>query len=274
MFEKPTGTPAPLSRRRVLAGLAIGAAVPVFANAPALAQNSQGPTPTQAAAPPQPLPPDQRATLERYGAFSQDPTYGEIWSPSQQTVPQGWHPYPPCHWVKTEQYGWYFNDKTPWGQIVHHYGRWKNNPDTGWFWVPDTYFSPGWVLWRTSPTHIGWAPMPPDQDMQDPSTLATLNNADDWLFMDVAHFGTLCTGQALPTTMYPLLLKETTFVTQVEFVGGIAIIVLPVYVTGPIVNINIVFEPWPIYVFTQVIIIWNWIWHHILIVNIQNRCLP
>ena len=278
MFEKPLGTAGTVSRRRLLTGLAIGATVPVFANASASAQVSQGPQGPDAAqttSPAQALPPDQRATLEQYGAFSQDATYGEIWVPNQQTVPQGWHPYPPCHWVKTQQFGWYFDDQTPWGQIIHHYGRWKNSPDIGWFWVPDTNFSPGWVLWRTNPSYVGWAPLPPDQDMQDPNAMAALNNADDWLFMRVVDFNAACAGgQALPATMYPVLLGGTTFVTRVEFVGGIAVIVLPVYVTGPIVDINIVFEPWPIDVFTQIIIIWNWIWHHILIVNVQNRCLP
>ena len=264
--------PAP-SRRRLLAGLAFGATASVLAAPKALAQGGAG-APGAQAPPPDPLTPDQRATLTQYGAFSQDQTYGEIWTPGPQTVPQGWHPYPPCHWVDDRRLGWFFDDRTPWGAIVHHYGRWKRDPQAGWFWVPDANFSPGWVLWRTSPTYVGWAPMPPDQDMQDANAMQALDQAEFWLFMDVAQFGTLCGGQALPATMYPALLEGTTFVTRVEFVDGIAIVVMPIYVVGPIVDVNVVFEPWPIEVFTQIIIIWNWIWHHVLIVNVQNRCIP
>ena len=62
-----------------------------------------------------------RAVLSQYGNFIQHQTYGEVWVPS--VTPQGWHPYPACHWVNSRQYGWYYDDKTPWGAIVHHYGR-------------------------------------------------------------------------------------------------------------------------------------------------------
>ncbi|MBV1703511.1 MAG: hypothetical protein KGQ28_01720 [Hyphomicrobiales bacterium] len=250
----------------------MGATASVLAAPKALAQAGAGAAAQQP--PPDPLTPERRATLAQYGAFSQHRTYGEIWIPGQQTVPQGWHPYPPCHWVKTERLGWYFDDRTPWGAIVHHHGRWKNDPHTGWFWVPDADFSPGWVLWRTSPTYIGWAPMPPDLDMQDPAALAALEKADDWLFMEVAKFGTTCATPVTAGAMTPALLEGTTFVTRVEFVDGNAIVVLPVYVTGPVVVIDVTFDPWPVEVFTQVIIVWNWIWHHVLIVNVQNRCIP
>jgi hypothetical protein len=117
--------------------------------APALAQQPQQP----AAAP---IADDVRAVLSQYGNFVQHQVYGEIWIPS--VTPQGWHPYPPCHWVNSKQYGWYYDDKTPWGTIVHHYGRWANDPLVGWFWVPGSEFSPGWVLWRTDLQWVGWVP--------------------------------------------------------------------------------------------------------------------
>ena len=71
-----------------------------------------------------------RATLSQYGRFVQHQKYGEVWVPT--VTPQGWHPYPPCNWVNTKQYGWYYDDKTPWGQIVHHYGRWAYDAQMGW----------------------------------------------------------------------------------------------------------------------------------------------
>ena len=108
--------------------------------------------------------PDVRNTLSQYGRFVQHQKYGEVWVPT--VTPQGWHPYPPCNWVNSKQYGWYYDDKTPWGAIVHHYGRWTNDPQVGWFWVPGSEFSPGWVLWRTNLQWVGWAPMPPDEQIQ------------------------------------------------------------------------------------------------------------
>jgi hypothetical protein len=70
-----------------------------------------------------------RAVLSQYGQFVQHPRYGEIWVLS--VTPPNWHPYPACHWVNTRQYGWTFDDQTPWGKIVHHYGRWTHDAQTG-----------------------------------------------------------------------------------------------------------------------------------------------
>ena len=95
-------------------------------------------------------PAEFQAILAKYGSFQAHAKYGEVWIPSTQTVPQGWHPYPPCHWAHTKDLGWYFNDKTEWGKIVHHYGRWANDASLGWVWVKGEEFSPGWVVWRTS----------------------------------------------------------------------------------------------------------------------------
>ncbi len=89
---------------------------------PALAQQPQPPAAGAVAN-------DVRAVLSQYGNFIQHQVYGEVWVPS--VTPQGWHPYPPCHWVNSRQYGWYYDDKTPWGAVVHHYGRWTNDPQVG-----------------------------------------------------------------------------------------------------------------------------------------------
>ncbi|MBV9702025.1 MAG: hypothetical protein JO163_04790, partial [Methylobacteriaceae bacterium] len=129
--------------------------------------SSAGPDATPPGAPQAPAPgisDEMRAVLAQYGQFVQTPRYGEVWTPS--AVPQGWHPYMACDWVNSRQYGWYYDDKTPWGAIVHHYGRWAHDDGLGWIWIPGQDFSPGWVVWRTSPEWTGWAPIPPDQDIQ------------------------------------------------------------------------------------------------------------
>ena len=224
--------------------------------------------------PPGQLTDDARAVLSQYGNFVQHQVYGEVWIPS--VTPQGWHPYPPCHWVKTEQYGWYYDDQTPWGGIVHHYGRWTNDPQVGWFWVPGSEFSPGWVLWRTSLQWVGWAPMPPDEQIQH-GTPDQFNTADFWIFMETAKFDANCDAGAVVASQRGLpLVQQTTFVRDVNIVGGILVYALPTYVIGPLVDINLNFDPWPPWFFGQIMIDWNWIWNNVdIVVNVNNvNCPP
>jgi hypothetical protein len=201
-----------------------------------------------------------RDVLTQYGTFVQHPKYGEVWVPS--VTPPGWHPYPPCSWIKTRKYGWYYNDKTPWGAIIHHYGRWVFTQDMGWIWTPGAEFSPGWVVWRSNPQYIGWAPMLPEQDIQAISADA-FNGSDQWLFMEAAKFGSGCSGNLIvaKSRIQPLL-EQTTYVTHLEYVDGIAVFVLPPYVIGPYIDISISFDPYPIEFFTQIVVDFNFIFHH------------
>lgn len=217
--------------------------------------------------------PQSREVLLQYGTFYTHPIYEEIWVPSKQTVPQGWHPYPPCHWVNSRKLGWFFDDKTPWGAIVHHYGRWKNDTSYGWFWVPGLEFSPGWVIWRTDNQYIGWAPMPPDQDLKKEQA-TSIESTDSWLFMEVKKFNTSCEGAVLPASGYPVIMRNTKFITNVRNVGGIIVYELPQYIEGAFVDININFDPWPMWFFTEIIWFWNWIWHN-TVLNVEvTECWP
>jgi hypothetical protein len=240
---------------------ALAASPPAFAQAPAQAQAPQGATR------------DVKAVLAQYGNFVQHRKYGEVWVPS--VTPPGWHPYPPCHWIYTKHLGWYFDDKTPWGAIVHHYGRWTNDPQMGWLWVPDTEFSPGWVVWRTSPQWIGWAPTPPDSDIQLVSS-DQFNNGSQWIFIDVAKMRSGCSDAAVVAGgQFPLVMNQTKYVTELEYVDGIAVFVLPLYVIGPIVDIGFNFDPWPAWFFVQAILDWNWLWSNTnIVININNPCGP
>src|SRR5215207_5588796 len=82
-----------------------------FAQAPAqnAAQSSANVVPQQGDAKVQD---EFRGVLTQYGRFVQHAKYGEVWLPT--VTPQGWRPYPPCNWVNTRKYGWYYDDKTPW----------------------------------------------------------------------------------------------------------------------------------------------------------------
>lgn len=240
----------------------------------AFAQNAQDAQATNAVVQqqqPAQVQPDVRNTLSQYGRFVQHQKYGEVWVPT--VTPQGWHPYPPCNWVNSKQYGWYYDDKTPWGKIVHHYGRWAYDAQMGWIWTPGSEFSPGWVVWRTSPEWVGWAPMMPDQDVQKISA-SDFNNAGYWIFVETKKFAQGCNGVIASPQQVPVLLRQTTYVTDVRFVGGIVVIVLPSYVVGPIVIIDINFGPWPNWFLAQILLNWNFVWNNLVIVNVNVACAP
>jgi hypothetical protein len=202
-----------------------------------------------------------RSVLSQYGRFVQHAKYGEVWIPT--VTPQGWHPYPPCNWVNSRKYGWYYDDKTQWGQIVHHYGRWVSDPQMGWIWTPGAEFSPAWVVWRTSPEWIGWAPMLPDQDVQTVAN-ADFNNAAYWTFVETQKFAQGCAMRA-PPSQVPMLLTQTTYVTDVRLVYGITVIVLPSYIVGPFIDIDIFFGPWPNWFLAQMLMNWNFMWNNLAV---------
>lgn len=71
--------------------------------------------------------------LDRNGTWSDDPSYGHIWIPSN--VASDWAPYRYGRWVWVEPYGWTWIDDAPWGFAPFHYGRWAYAGDR-WVWVP------------------------------------------------------------------------------------------------------------------------------------------
>jgi hypothetical protein len=233
-----------LTHAVLLAGLVLPAAA-LFATRPAHAA-PPAPPPSAIAAPAEtmdaPVASSDEQTLENfkktladYGNFVTLDGYGEVWVPT--VTPEGWHPYPPCQWVYAKDIGWYFRDDTPWGAIVHHYGRWSHDAKVGWFWVPDTDWSPGWVVWRDSDKWIGWAPMPPDQEAQKVS-LDDFNKDKMWTFMDTQIFMKGCGDTVAAAAVY----NETQPVSLFE---------LP---RGHIVEIRIV-PHWKIKVIRKIIVI-------------------
>lgn len=212
---------------------------------------------------------EMKQTLAQYGEFVSHETYGDVWRPT--VTPRGWHPYPACDWVFTKDYGWYFSDKTAWGSIVHHYGRWIHEEKDGWLWVPGAEFSPGWVTWRTSSEWVGWAPTPPDAEMTE-AKMAAFDDDKLWTFMDAKKFGKTCDGVAT-TAQYGDIYGGTTFVTDIRFVGGIGVFVLPTWISGPVVNIDIdVFGPWsPTFIGSWV---WNWTNITDIDITINKFCKP
>lgn len=80
--------------------------------------------------------------LDAYGTWSNDPSYGEVWTPR---VAPDWAPYRAGRWVYEDYYGWTWVSDDPWGWAPYHYGSWYYGP-MGWSWYPGPIAQP--VFWR------------------------------------------------------------------------------------------------------------------------------
>jgi hypothetical protein len=106
---------------------------------------------------------DFRSTLDPYGTWVEDPTYGTVWSPSASVVGDGFTPYVTSgHWAYDDDYVW-VSDYS-WGWAPFHYGRWVYVAGSGWAWIPGRQYAGAWVSWRYGEGpwgYVGWAPLPP-----------------------------------------------------------------------------------------------------------------
>lgn len=100
--------------------------------------------------------------LASYGNWIERPSYGWVWTPSQ--VSSSWRPYQDGHWVWTDE-GWTWISEEPYGWATYHYGRWYEDPEIGWSWVPGDEWAPAWVDWQAGDDYVGWAPLPPSYDI-------------------------------------------------------------------------------------------------------------
>ena len=147
---------------------------PAVAVAPQPVAVAPTPAPQVAAAPAQPVPVAQPAPanlppqvtvfyqqLQPYGTWMQVADHGWCWQPTVVVSTPTWRPYADRgRWLLTDN-GWYWQSDYAWGWAPFHYGRWVLHARSGWLWVPDTNWGPAWVVWRSSTTHCGWAPLPP-----------------------------------------------------------------------------------------------------------------
>ncbi len=106
---------------------------------------------------------DFRSTLEPYGSWVDDPTYGTVWVPSESVVGSDFTPYVSAgHWAYDSDYAWVSD--YDWGWAPFHYGRWAHGPGFGWEWIPGREYAGAWVSWRYGVddwSYVGWAPLAP-----------------------------------------------------------------------------------------------------------------
>ena len=115
--------------------------------------------------------------------------------------------------------------------------------------------------------------MPPDQAFQNMSA-DQFNNSEQWIFVETAKFSVGCDAKVAPKQQVPVLLRTTKWVTALQFVDGIAVIVLPGYIIGPWIDIQIGFYPWPAWYFVDIIFNLNFVWQNTLIINVNVACTP
>jgi hypothetical protein len=106
---------------------------------------------------------DFRSTLDPYGTWTEDSTYGTVWVPSPSVVGPEFTPYVSAgHWVYDDDYTWVSD--YDWGWAPFHYGRWVYGDAMGWEWIPGRDYAGAWVSWRYGLddwAYVGWAPLAP-----------------------------------------------------------------------------------------------------------------
>jgi hypothetical protein len=152
-----------------------------------------------------------QSTLDPYGQWVSDPTYGQVWAPSASVVGSDFVPYGTCgNWVLTE-YGWTWESCYDWGWAPFHYGRWVDLVGFGWCWVPGSIWGPGWVSWRSGGGYVGWAPLPPRGVTVGPPR----GVRSPWRFVLAHQLGDR-RANFLPAHIVPAVFAKTSVVTNLR----------------------------------------------------------
>jgi len=124
------------------------------------------------------------SNLSPHGTWQVSARYGRVWQPGVYT--SGWNPYYDGHWVYADV-GWTWVSDYAWGTIPYHYGTWVDDPEIGWVWVPGYVWAPAWVVFRTGPDYIGWAPVSPEFSVGVSTRLGT-TVAGPFVFVSARDF--------------------------------------------------------------------------------------
>jgi hypothetical protein len=128
-----------------------------------------------------------RWSLAPYGSWHTSTSFGRVWIPRVHVI--GWHPYAYGHWEYTDL-GWAWSSDEEWGAIPYHYGTWALDPEFGWVWVPGYEWAPAWVVFRSGPSYVGWAPVPPSFSIRSSGSSSSLADygADHFVFVRQGDF--------------------------------------------------------------------------------------
>jgi hypothetical protein len=123
------------------------------------------------------------SNLSPHGTWHVSADYGQVWQPHVYAA--DWNPYYDGHWVYSDC-GWAWVSDYRWGAVPYHYGTWVPDPVFGWVWVPGYVWAPSWVVFRTGPDYIGWAPVSPHFSIG--ATYGYGPPAASFVFVNTSHF--------------------------------------------------------------------------------------
>jgi hypothetical protein len=151
------------------------------------------------------------SNLEPHGHWLVSAQYGRVWQPEVYT--RDWNPYYDGHW-ECSDVGWVWVSDYAWGAVPYHYGTWVLDPGHGWVWVPGYTWAPSWVVFRTGPDYIGWAPVPPGF-----SVGASFNVGDDpdlFVFVGAGDFlAPRVRTRVVPIATARTVIRNTTVVNNI-----------------------------------------------------------
>jgi len=145
------------------------------------------------------------SNLSPHGAWHVSAEYGRVWQPDVYAA--DWNPYYDGHWVYSDC-GWAWVSDYRWGAIPYHYGTWVPDPAFGWVWVPGYVWAPSWVVFRSGPDYIGWAPVSPQFSIG--ASYGYGPPAGSFVFVSANHFlAPRVRTYVVPTYRTPVIVNNT-----------------------------------------------------------------
>lgn len=130
-----------------------------------------------------------------YAQTSEDIFNIFVWRPvnelasnmTEENKEKQYEPYNNGQWVYTDD-GWYFKANTPEEEITSHYGRWTQDPNLGWVWLPGKVWAPAWVDWREDADYVAWTPIQPGTYIQNDNIKSqTILNENKYTIVEKNH---------------------------------------------------------------------------------------
>jgi len=160
------------------------------------------------------------SNLSSHGSWQVSTSYGNVWQPDVYS--SGWHPYYDGYWDYTDV-GWCWVSDYDWGAIPYHYGTWVYDDFYGWVWVPGYVWAPAWVVYRTGPDYIGWAPVLPSFSVGI-SVRAPVFDRRHFIFVPTRYFaGERVRRYAIPSSRANLIINNTTIVNNITIVNNVVV---------------------------------------------------
>lgn len=115
-----------------------------------------------------------------------------VWRPANELASEmikgsnEYIPYNNGQWIYTDE-GWYFKANTPQEELTSHYGRWTQDEELGWIWLPGKTYSPAWVDWRQNDDYVAWAPVTPGKYIENDAVKIDDINENRYTIVEKKH---------------------------------------------------------------------------------------